>query len=640
MVRPEGLERARVARVEGHLEARSGSPRKRRSGRKAASLAQSLQFAGAPGTRPGSSSTSALRPSQHRRQRGPPGTGQPTAAPSRRAPESASPGAARRAGAEPSADRSARTRVLPMIGATPRPRGQMTTETETAFTELLAEVRATHARMVEQLADDDRDTLLEAHKWVLSILQVAAEVNIWADKARPRFVEIVGPVQEVGRRQRRRLLLLRPDRPGADLPGRLEPGDAVYMSLTVYGGPDDGRYSTRIVGSASTARRAARAPTAPSTSSLSPIEPTEPGVGLDPPGARRRGRHHAGLSRGPVGGAAGRVAHRGRRPAGDLPPGRRRPGPAHPGRDDLGARAGQHRADPPRHTQRHRSALPGADHHLRLGGRRRRLRHGRLRAGRRRGAGHPGPFARVRLLEHVPVEPAAPHLQLRLRAGDHQRGRRSSYESDGSWIIVVSARRPAHPNWVSTAGHRTGRIWFRWFLPAATPEQPQVEVLRWTPYERPPGARPHRRPGGPQFSATRPGPSSTSWRRRDRSSTLDPAALMDDGHARDRAHDFGPADFVERLDVLCRAMRDEGGFNGAGVMQQHTLHPRPAEEPAAHRGPRAPPPRDPRRADHRADRHLRPAPDRNDPPAQPDVGRPCPALAPLLGEPRAGPGRR
>ena len=48
---------------------------------------------------------------------------------------------------------------------------------------------------------------------------------------------------------------------------------------------------------------------------------------------------------------------------------------------------------------------------------------------------------------------------------------------DGSWVIVVSTRRPAHPNWVSPAGHRTGRIWFRWFLPASTPERPEVEVV-------------------------------------------------------------------------------------------------------------------------------------------------------------------
>ncbi len=56
-------------------------------------------------------------------------------------------------------------------------------------------------------------------------------------------------------------------------------------------------------------------------------------------------------------------------------------------------------------------------------------------------------------------------------------GAQTTYEPDGSWIIVVSARRPAHPDWVSTAGYRSGRVWFRWFLPDHTPEQPQVEVL-------------------------------------------------------------------------------------------------------------------------------------------------------------------
>ena len=68
----------------------------------------------------------------------------------------------------------------------------MTTETETAFKELLHAVTETHGRMLEHLADDET-TLLEAHKWILSILQVAAEVQLWADTARPRFVEIVGP---------------------------------------------------------------------------------------------------------------------------------------------------------------------------------------------------------------------------------------------------------------------------------------------------------------------------------------------------------------------------------------------------------------------------------------------------------------
>ncbi len=52
---------------------------------------------------------------------------------------------------------------------------------------------------------------------------------------------------------------------------------------------------------------------------------------------------------------------------------------------------------------------------------------------------------------------------------------------------------------------------------------------------------------------------------------LEPGALMDAARAETSLDDFGPDDFVERLDVLCRAMREQGDFNGAGVMQQHAF---------------------------------------------------------------------
>ena len=44
-------------------------------------------------------------------------------------------------------------------------------------------------------------------------------------------------------------------------------------------------------------------------------------------------------------------------------------------------------------------------------------------------------------------------------------------------IEEVAATDPGHPNWVSTAGHRRGRIWFRWFLPERTPDQPTATVV-------------------------------------------------------------------------------------------------------------------------------------------------------------------
>ncbi len=53
--------------------------------------------------------------------------------------------------------------------------------------------------------------------------------------------------------------------------------------------------------------------------------------------------------------------------------------------------------------------------------------------------------------------------------------------------------------------------------------------------------------------------------------TLEPSELMAVARAETGLEHFGPEDFVERLAVLCQAMREEGGFNGAGIMQQHVL---------------------------------------------------------------------
>jgi hypothetical protein len=53
--------------------------------------------------------------------------------------------------------------------------------------------------------------------------------------------------------------------------------------------------------------------------------------------------------------------------------------------------------------------------------------------------------------------------------------------------------------------------------------------------------------------------------------TLHPGTLMEAACAETGLHDFGADDFVPRLEVLCRAMHEEGGFNHAGILQQHTL---------------------------------------------------------------------
>ena len=128
------------------------------------------------------------------------------------------------------------------------------------------------------------------------------------------------PVQEVGRRQLRRLLLLRTDRPDPHLPGearsrrrRLHVADRLRRSRRRALFHADRRVRQQR-GSGARRRRSHPYRHFADRSGATRRR-------LDPPGARRRGRHHTGLSRRPASGTAGRLAHRGRRPAGDLPAG-------------------------------------------------------------------------------------------------------------------------------------------------------------------------------------------------------------------------------------------------------------------------------------------------------------------------------
>jgi hypothetical protein len=51
---------------------------------------------------------------------------------------------------------------------------------------------------------------------------------------------------------------------------------------------------------------------------------------------------------------------------------------------------------------------------------------------------------------------------------------------------------------------------------------------------------------------------------------LTPAALMDQARAETGLDDFGPTDFVERLDVYCAALRDEAGLSRLGWFNNHS----------------------------------------------------------------------
>src|SRR5580693_385627 len=158
----------------------------------------------------------------------------------------------------------------------------MGTKTEAVFAELLEELAAQHRRLVEQLSGPgDEQTLLEAHRWLTTILQVATDTQVWADPARPRFVEIVGPYKKWGGDNADAFYCYAPVDPARTYRVTVRPGDAVYLSLTVYGGPNDGRYSTRIVGSANS-QEAPRRPDGTIEMVLSAEKPSDPDVAWIP----------------------------------------------------------------------------------------------------------------------------------------------------------------------------------------------------------------------------------------------------------------------------------------------------------------------------------------------------------------------
>jgi hypothetical protein len=352
----------------------------------------------------------------------------------------------------------------------------MGTQTEQVFAELLAEISAQQRRLVAQLSGDgDELSLLEAHKWLLSILQVATDTQVWADPAHPRFVEIVGPYKKWGGDNADAFYYFAPVDPTRTYHVRVRPGDAVYLSLTVYGGPRDGRYSERIVGSLND-RQAPPGPDGVITMVLSPDDPGDgtPWIRLEPDAVAIITRDYLA-------------------------------DPIHDARagweiTTTGAEQ-TFREDDAELARRFRAALTWV---------------------REQSAMVPIPLGDPNSIDEPYPVPTSTFgwaagdaayamgsfllddgqaLVLRGRSPDcvfwnvclwnpflhtynydYERvtinGSQVRYEDDGSWTIVIASTDPGHPNWISTAGHDKGRIWIRWFLPEATPERPKVDVVR------------------------------------------------------------------------------------------------------------------------------------------------------------------
>ncbi|HLI72775.1 MAG TPA: DUF1214 domain-containing protein [Acidimicrobiales bacterium] len=345
--------------------------------------------------------------------------------------------------------------------------------TSAVFGELVDELRALEKRLHLAEVPLDLPTTLEGYRWIFSILAVGLDAYVWADTGRPRFVDIVGPYRKWGGDNPDAFYQYAPIDPARTYVVRGRRGDAVYLSLTVYGGPSDGRYSERIVGWVND-RNLDIAPDGSFTVVLSP-EPHEGAwIELRPDAVCAITRDYL------VDARSGRRATWAIE-AVDPPPTRR---------DDDADLAGRFRAALT--WLRDQSAIVP------------------IPLGEPNTVDEPYPVPTETFGwaagdaayamgsfdladdEALVVEGRSPacafwnaclwnqflHTYDDAYARVSLNGGQVTYEPDGSWRLVIAGWDPGHPNWISTAGHGRGRIWFRWFLPEETPARPRTRVLK------------------------------------------------------------------------------------------------------------------------------------------------------------------
>jgi Protein of unknown function (DUF1214) len=347
-----------------------------------------------------------------------------------------------------------------------------------AFHELLDLLKDADKTFVEgDRALTDEVSVAEGYRYLTDALHAAMEIYLRSDALRPTLVPIVGPTFKWGGDNSDAFYNFAPISPAVAYVVRGKRGDAVYISVCIYGGPDDGRWSTRIVSNVSD-----RDLTFDADGRFEIVVSRErPADGrawlelADDANAMITRDYHVD----PVHGAPTVYDIEAIPNAAPPPPLRDAevaarlhavtnflrellaitplPDPAEPNTiaDVWGVPAATYGwAAKDAHYAMGSFDL-GDDEQLVI--------EGRSPACAYWGCMLWNPFMQT--------------LDYRYqRIGIN--GQQATYEPDGSWRLVVAARDPGHPNWLSTAGHAKGVLFFRWFLAEATPATPTARVER------------------------------------------------------------------------------------------------------------------------------------------------------------------
>ena len=358
----------------------------------------------------------------------------------------------------------------------PAPTEGLAPATGAAVRDLLAAVAGLEDQILTgDKALPDETALLEGYRWMFAILQVGVDAFVTADSSRPRFTEIVGPAKKWGGDNSDAFYQYAPIDPSRTYRVRGIKGDAVYFSLTIYGGPDDGHYSERIVTSINMTDLTIGEDgffefiLSPQQHDAAPWLPLEPDAVcaitrdyLEQPGSGRRLEWRIDAIDGHDDGWQMTDADQARRFRAAATWVR-----------DQAAIVPVVLADP--NTVAEPYPVPTETFGWAAGD-----------------AAYAMGSYRLDDDEALVIRGRSPECAfwnlclwnpfLHTFNSDHDRvtinGRQVTYEPDGSWRIVVSEHDPGSPNWVRTQGHRHGLIWFRWFLPDETPARPTTEVVK------------------------------------------------------------------------------------------------------------------------------------------------------------------
>jgi len=345
-------------------------------------------------------------------------------------------------------------------------------ELATAFTDLLDEVGSIEQKLRDAEPPLPEADLLDGYRLAFSLLRVATDAYVWADPARPLLVDVIHPYLKWGGDNSDAYYQLTPIDPARTYRVSGNRGDAVYLSMTVYGGPDDGRYSDRIVATINDRDLEIDAD-GNFAFVISPEPQPGPWLKLEPDAVFALTRDYV----------TARATDR--RPVWNIeavdPPTHRHDDAAELTRRLKAAKTWLReqlamlpvRVDPPNEIK-DPYPVPSQTYGWAAGD-----------AAYAMGAYdlQPGQALVIdgRSPECVFWNLCLWNPFLHTYDFTYERvtinGAEVRYESDGSWQIVISASDPGHPNWVSTAGRASGLIWLRWFLPEETPARPVCRVV-------------------------------------------------------------------------------------------------------------------------------------------------------------------